>query len=175
MTQLLKIYIDLCLFQAKPQDLPFSRGLVVVTGVLAAVTVALSDLSHDAVGTRVAFAAVQVGLFGLVMWAVMRLKGYAERWPQTISAMFGTAALLQLVLWPISRWLNRVHESPDQAAVPALLFYAVGIWVFAIMVSVLRHAVEISLGMSLVICLLAQGVVIALVFFMFGIGAPVSG
>ncbi len=172
MKQLLKLYIDLCLFQAKPQDLPYSQGLVLVTGTLAVFTYTLTDTLNERFGMTLLVSLVQVLLFGFIIWLVLRLRKRAERWMQTIAALYGTGSLLQLIGWPISSWFERVKESPEAASTPLLLVVVLGFWFLAIMTSVLRHAMEVSLGFGLMVSIACQAITVIALVWLFGLGHP---
>ena len=163
----LKPLLDICLFQAKPQDLPASNTLVGIAAVAAIVTNVLTHRSHGYTSQVIAMSAAQVVVFGLAIWVVLRLKLKAERFPQTVTAIFGASALLQLVAWPIVGWLYRVKESPD-ASMPMMLLFALSIWVLAVAVYVMKQALELGTGASFLITLACQVFTLLVVFILFG-------
>lgn len=168
MSRSLRLFVDLCLFRAKPQDLPGSQTLVLITAVLAMLTYALTDQVHDQIGTIVTVATVQVIVFGVVIWIALKIRRMPERWNQTISALYGTGSLLQLVGWPVSSWFEQVRSTPEQATMPVLLVFALGVWFLAIMANVTRHAMEVSIGKGLVISFVCQAVTVVTLIILFG-------
>jgi hypothetical protein len=163
----LKLLLDLCLFQAKPQDLP-SNGTLVVTATVAAI--ATNILTHRADGQIpmvVAMSTAQVVVFGFAIWMVLRWKSRVERFRQTVTAIFGTSALLQLVAWPVVGWLHQVQESAD-ASMPMTLLFALSIWVLAIAVYVMKNALELGTGVSFLITIGCQVFTLIVVFIVFG-------
>lgn len=223
----IKILVDLCLFQAKPQDLPYSPGLMVFAAVMlctaifvsyptreqaslviilvAIVHVAaygfaiwgalwyrmrpanarylailaqaigvigiISALSGSESGMRLGMALVLAAGFLLILSIIFKNLGPLEhataRFVQTVTAIFGTAAVLQFVTWPFVNWLTNVEESPS-AQFPMLAILALGIWTFAIAVGINRTALEVSVGQSILITLGAQIFTASIVFLLFG-------
>ncbi len=143
MIALLKLFVDICLFQAKPQDLPASRALAGITGLIAIIT-SLRSLEQAAFALTTA--TMQVLLMGLIVHVALRFRGYPERWNQTISALYGATALINLVAMPIVGWMERVKESPEAVIWPALLGLGMTVWFVAIMAHVLRHALDLTVG-----------------------------
>jgi len=164
---LIKIFIDLCVFQAKPQDLPLSHALVLITG---ATTIITYVIAHQASGQGkgiVAFAIAQVVVFAFTIWVVLKIKKLPERFPQTISAIFGVSSLIQLVAWPVLSWLSKASGTPG-AELPVLMIMGLSVWVLAVSVYVMKHALEVSLGQSLLITLGCQMLTLFLLFTLFG-------
>ncbi len=164
---ILKLFLDLCLFQAKPQDLPSSYNLVAATTLAAVATNILTQHAHGQGSQVIAVSVAQVVIFGFAIWLVLRLKQKSERFPQTVSAILGASALLQLAAWPIVGWLFRVKDTPD-AGIPMLLLFALSIWVLAVAVHVIKQALELGTVASLLITLGCQGFTLVLVFVLFG-------
>lgn len=163
----LKLLLDLCLFQAKPQDLPASSTLVVATTVAAIVTNILTHRADGQIPMVIAMSTAQVVVFGFAIWMVLRWKQKVERFRQTVTAIFGTSALLQLVAWPVVGWLHQVKESPD-ASMPMTLLFALSIWVLAIAVYVMKQALELGTGVSFLITVGCQVFTLIVVFMVFG-------
>lgn len=223
----LKILVDLCLFQAKPQDFPYSQAwmllaaIVLVAGIYAsyplqdqtALVIALISIVQVAAygfailaalwyrmrpdrARTLAFAGQGAGLIGvvaafsnigngsqvaimailaaivLVTLAVIfksckQLPHALSRFVQTASAVFGTAALLQLVNWPFVNWLVKVQHTPAED-VPRLVIIGLGIWTFAVAVNINRHAMEVTVGQSILITLGIQVFAASAVYILFG-------
>ncbi len=163
----LKLLLDLCLFQAKPQDLPANSTLVAATTIAAIVTNILTHRAEGQIPLVVAMSTAQVVVFGFAIWIVLRWKSRVERFRQTITAIFGTSALLQLVAWPVVGWLYQVQESPD-ASMPMTLLFALSIWVLAIAVYVMKHALDFGAGVSFLITVACQVFTLIVVFMAFG-------
>ncbi len=164
---ILKILVDICLFQAKPQDLPASQSLVLATGAGTVITNLLVHRAQGEILQVLVNSVAQVVVFGLCVWMVLRLKLRVERFPQTISAIYGSSALLQLVAWPMAASLPRTDNVPE-LSLPILLILGVGIWVLAISVHVLREALEVSVGAGILYTLGCQVFTGMLVFAVLG-------
>lgn len=222
----LKLLVDLCLFQAKPQDFPYSQGwmgfsalmlctalfvsypireqvslvvvLIVIVHVVAygfAIWAALwyrmrpenaghlaflgqaagligiiLALSGSASGTRLGMSMVLAAAFLLILAVIFKNLGQlnhaTSRFVQTITAIFGTAAVLQFITWPFIDWLGKVQNTPD-AQLPVLAIVALGVWTFAVAVGINRHALEVSVGQSILITLGAQMFTASIVFILF--------
>ncbi len=168
---LIKIFVDLCLFQAKPQDLPASWALVAIT---AATTIVTYIIAHQASGQDrdiVGFAVAQVAVFAGTVWMVLKIKKVPERFPQTMSAIFGVSSLIQLAAWPILGWMSKASGTPDEQ-LPNLMIMGLGIWVLAVSVYVIKHALEVGVGQSFLITLGCQMLTLFLVFALVGVPAP---
>jgi hypothetical protein len=98
--QFLRICLDIVLWRRGPQDLPASTLLLAIA---AAVYVAVSAVQLALLGETAAtwffFIVVDPLLLAGWVWLVLRLYGHRERYLQTASAVFGTGALLGLVLY----------------------------------------------------------------------------
>lgn len=163
---LLKQLLDICRFRAGPEDLPASRALVLVTAVASVISNTLIDNFHRAMSAVLAMSIAQVALFGGVIWLVLMLRGFPERWDQTISALYGTGALLQLAGWAVVSAAMLLTGAEPGQVLPAMLLTGLGIWFLAIMTWVLRRAMEISTGIALLASIGCQ-LLIGLVLFQF--------
>lgn len=224
----LKILVDLCLFQAKPQDLPYSPGLMMLSAALLCTAIFVSyPVPEQTSLVVVLIAIVHVLAYGIAIWGVLwhrlnpanarylgfagqvigligiiaalssgagagmrlgmslvlaagfllilsvvfrnlkELPGATARFVQTMSAIFGTAAVLQFVTWPFVNWLIKVQDTPN-AQIPLLAILALGVWTFAVAVGINRHALDVTTGQSILITLGAQIFTASIVFILFG-------
>ena len=121
----------------RPQDLPASRAVVAALALVSVLTGYLVDRAHDDETLRLFFALTQTLLLGAWVWLALYVRGYPDRWYQTMSALYGSALFLNLVTWPLFSWLEAT-----QSGTPLPLFFALvmTLWFLAIMTLVLRHA-----------------------------------
>lgn len=178
MLTLIKPFIDICLFRGKPQDLPGSAALVWATAVVGVLTKTLVDSSQGSLPTIFSISVTHVIVFGATVWIALRLLGFSERWNQTMSAIYGTDALVRLIGWPVLHWFYSIKDAanlnletqtrlPPEIATPMLLLAALAIWTIAIMTSILRHATQKPTGTSLMITLACQFASAGFVYWIF--------
>lgn len=178
MTRLIKSFVDICLFRGKPQDLPGNTSLVLITALIGVLTKTMLDGSKEPFSAIFPVAGTHVIVFGAVVWVTLRIGGFAERWNQTISALYGTDSLVRLIGWPILSWFYGVKESadvtidaqsglPPELMAPLMLLGVFAFWTIAIMTFVLRHALEKTVGVSLMITLACQLASTVIVYWLF--------
>lgn len=166
----LKTLVDLCLFQAKPQDFPYSQGWMLLVALVLCTGIFVSNPDQEQSQTSLVvalIAIVHVTAYGFAVWIALRLRSKPERFVQTLTTILGTAALLQLVNWPFVNWLVKAQDTPD-AQLPLLIIFGLGVWTFAVAVNINRHAMEVTIGQSILITLGIQIFAASVVFILFG-------
>ncbi len=167
MRTLLRLFWEVCLLRKRPQDMPWSRELLLLL-VLAGTTLDvlrfwLADMGLD-FGAVVLFALLAL-LFNLAfIGGLLWLLGYRARIVQTLIAWFGAMlliGLLDLSLVLLLVWL------PELKVGLTMLFQLLVIWSLLVTMHVLRHALSINpvlagvltLGFFLLSVLLYNGLV----------------
>jgi len=133
--------LDMMRLRSGPQDLPASRGLllVLVALYLAQGFVAGSVIDEPDAGPRTALAvAVQFAAIG----ALLRVRGFVERTPQTLSALAGTGFLFGLLSVAVLSRIDPGAPQPDLA----LLYLGLFAWSLLVDGHIYRHALSIKLG-----------------------------
>lgn len=152
---LLKQFLDLCLFQTKPQDLPATKNVTLAAALAAILANTLTHQTLMPVGQAFQSALLQISTFAATILVALRFRNLSERAPQSLTAILGSGALLQLAAWPVSSWLVRARDTSG-AELPLLFLAALSIWMFAIVVFVLRHALELRTPAAILVALLCQ-------------------
>ena len=157
MLHLLQVFMNICLFQAKPQDLPVSRFLFFGSLIVTVVT-GLPSLLFATGTLKLALVAVlmDVTLVLVLLRGGLYFLQLEPRFLQTATALFGTGAIFNLVAIPIHQALAGVEAGGGQAAAGALLFLMLLGWSLAVNGHILRHTFSIRL---------AGGIAIATVYF----------
>lgn len=169
----LRLLLDLCLLRGRVQDLPASMGLV---GLTAAASVAISMLALPDRGAdleRLLFVATQVALLGGGVWLALRLRGFAARWMQTISALYAANAVFSLLKLPLlPALLEMMRQGPGgELTWQVYVALVVEVAFLAVTTRVLREALETGIVRALV-----AGVAIVFAVEMIGLVlAPLFG
>ena len=169
MTAILKYFIELCLLRKGPQDAPASPVLLISTGTLLILTAILSDQLHGDLLGKLSFALAQVALLSAVVWVVLSIRKVSERTVQTLTALYGSGTVIQLLIWPFRAQIVGI-EDPQQAQVAMLPLMAIvgfAIWSFIIMIHIYRNALDITRGKAIMISILTQIIVGMAMFSMF--------
>lgn len=139
--------------RARPQDLPATDTVLMGT-VLAAVGAGLLAIRR-LYPTDMALARIGVDLalqLGFVV-AALRVTGRPERFRQTFSALCGTGALLVLLTWPLIDILMDQGPEDQLFGVALITLFAVYGWSVVVVGHILRHALELGFGKSVLLAL----------------------
>lgn len=139
MLKLLKIFANLCLLRANPQDLPVAPLLTAATLVaytLAGLGLSLSDLGF---ARALLWAVLDTLVVVLLTHGALLLRHFPERLHQTLTALLGSGALLGLAAWPFIGIQNSVLQ------------FALLLWNLAVVAHILRHALSVPLGLGIII------------------------
>jgi len=169
MPPLISYFLQLTLLRASPADAPSSPKILygciavyVISSLMASMN--LFPMSHLIV-TETCKALV----FFMVLRVALRIAGKDQRLVQTATAYYGSAALLQVISLPLMSTvisqirLIREQIDPEATAqqidfsgvspVLALATMVLVIWTIAVLVHILRHAMDISTGKAVFLSL----------------------
>lgn len=164
MVSVLRGFWPLCQLQAGPQDLPASPALLrhamllcLVSGVLVfSITLPILDALLRA-ATAIAMS--------LLLWsALLQLARREQRRLQTLTAVFGCAALLNFALWPLLLLATALGEKPGLLPLLAL---ALALWSLVVNGHILRHALDWPLPRALAVAVLLFALRYSLFHFIF--------
>lgn len=149
MRALFDLFLDICLFRKGPQDVPASAALLKV----CALAYALSGFVVLRLSTPTSIAIPQVlldlALLAGLLYLVLSLRRYPQRFGQTLSALTGVGVLMALLALPLMVWI--VQQGPDgDTVLPSMLLLGLMGWSIAIMAHILRHALNIPLWIGTV-------------------------
>ena len=163
MTTLVSRLIGILVLRQGPQDLPAGPSVMLATlaGYMLVAAVSLTTGTPPASPTTVLLLAT--GLPMLLTWVVLRLRSRVSRWEQTLSALYGTSALLSLLSLPLN-----LQAGAEPAPPIMLISLVIFLWSFAVDAHIWRHALNISF---------AAGLAVAMILFVafFGIISSVAG
>lgn len=150
----LKIFVDICLLRAAPQDLPVSRPAMLVALVAYAAAGVLGVLDVFAFESAVLAAVVDTLLLVAVTHLVLQWRQLENRLTQTLTALAGCGALLSLLAWGAAGLVREVFQ-------PEWVWAGLLVWYTLVFGHILRHALSIPL---------AAGVAASLLYLMLSMG-----
>ena len=172
---ILKTLIDICLLRGRPQDLPASTFLLWMFVAASLLTDYLGAVSSYGPETPRSFLVVaQTVFFAGVIWATLKLRGFPERWLQTMMALFASNTIFGLVMLPVlPEVVEMLRQGPNAVIGWQAYFAFIGsIWYLMIMTHVMRHAIELSIflsGMISIGCLITVRVMEVMLMSLFAI------
>ena len=151
MLALIRTFLLIALRRLGPEDLPDSSllfGLAATAYAAAQVIVALP--LYGAGSALLRAVVLDVLLLYACVWGLLRFTGKPLRFRQTLTALFGTGALLTLLLVPLNSWFT-VASTPDQPAVlPTAGILLILIWSLVVNGHIVARALSTSFGIGLV-------------------------
>lgn len=142
MRALLGLFLDIGFLAGRPQDLPASRTLPLVTAFLAFLTNYAVDTGFAQNGQRLGFALAQTSLLGAWVGLLLAFRRLWLRYGQTMTAVYGSNVLINLITWPLSfgRGFGALGSE--------ILAIVLAVWFAAIITKILWHALELPLVLS---------------------------
>lgn len=153
MADLFSRLVGIILLRLGPQDLPAGNAPLALAVAAYVVVTGISLNLGDARENTALIVVLAVILPLFLVRIVLALRGRPARWPQTVTALFGTSALLSALALPLSV----LTASGEPGAATVLASLALFIWSFAVDAHIWRHALEVGFvaGLAVAVVLFA--------------------
>lgn len=147
-TQLLKEYMDICLFRKRPQDLPAARELFWLT--IFMYTVMSSILSYPSQSLWVALitGCVESIMLMLITYLFLYLRSVPERWLQTSTALAGAGLIFSLLALPLFYLRVFILSGASAQSFVVMLILCLVFWNISVMSYIFRNALSSSYFMA---------------------------
>jgi hypothetical protein len=129
-----------------PQDLPASRGLMLLLALAYILQgpIAGAVLNEPDAAPRTLLA---IALQFVVILSLLKLKNFAQRAQQTISALSATGVLFSLISILVLSQMGVDEARPDMA----LLYLALFVWSLLVDAHIYRHALSIKMSAGVLV------------------------
>ncbi|OGI37069.1 MAG: hypothetical protein A2V91_05700 [Candidatus Muproteobacteria bacterium RBG_16_64_10] len=138
-----RIFLDLCLLRANPQDLPVSNRLLAAALAAHLLANVLSGLDSASPENALLAGAMDTLLLVALTHTGLMLRGVGARTRQTLTALAACGALLTFAAWGAVTLAETVTAHAWVAWLPFLF------WFLAVYGHILRNALNVSLGVAL--------------------------
>jgi len=141
MLPILKLFVNICLLRANPEDIPASPFLLALT-LLAYFLLSLGIALHGSSPVQ-AFSTVVVGLIMMIGFAQAGLwiRSFLNRSIQTITALAGTGIIFDSISWPLV--MLAANYPADEVMFPRYLLLIFLFWNITVIGHILRNALSI--------------------------------
>jgi hypothetical protein len=164
-------FLDICFLKAGPQDLPNSTWLMKFSLVVYFALAVISQLLEYSLSMSLVAAIAELILMMLIVAILLQLRGYSERFNQTVTAMAGTGTIISLIALPLVNLASGI--SPDQMTftdnVIMVLIMTVLLWSLMVTAHIFRNALEIKVGLAVALT------VVYTIALMLVVGTAMSG
>jgi hypothetical protein len=162
-----KSFFSICCFRSRPQDLPASRDLLVLTLLAYAFSSFLLSLATQAVELAALSGLLDAVLLASITHIVLTLWRLPERWLQTTTALVGTGIIFSLLALPFSWLLANSTDSDPLALLLFLFVISLLLWNIAVMAHIIRHALSSSFALAVLVALFYVWVITAVITSLF--------
>jgi len=157
MNDLTRFFWQLCLLRRTPSDLPRSIWLLKGVLILNLLLNTLLGLPVFGLSASVLAALLEMLLSAGLLFAALQVRGVAQRWLQSYSALLGAGVVLGGIALAYRNLLGLAGV--EETALPDLMLF---VWSIVVMAHVLRHALDIRMAAAVLI-------VLAYTMFLFGL------
>ncbi len=159
MFALIQPFINVLLFRAGPQDMQASTSMLKFTLVACFLTDIIGASSTLGLSTSVVLSAGQIALLGLFVFLLLKINKKEERWLQTLVALFGALAIINLATYPFLRNLNLFSDGKLVLTGSLMIVAALQLWFFIVMARILKDALEVRMARAVLLTFLIINIV----------------
>ena len=161
---LIRLFIDICLLRAAPQDVPVAPVLLWLTLGTYLVTGLLALGPGEGLVRAGSMVAVDTVTLLVLLAASLRLRGHPARFGQAATALLGTGTLFGVLLLPVLM-LGGTGETTANLAFP--LWLGLFLWGLVVTAHILRHALDLPIAGGMLVAVLYFAVSMTLIEALF--------
>ncbi len=151
MPQILRLFLDIALLRAAPQDIPYSPALLRFALAAYAMTGLLIALPSNALPAALGQMAVDLLLVLGFVQLLLTARNRKARFVQTATALAGAGIVLNVAALPLLLAAGDLPQGIPAAPLPGLALLALVVWTIVVFAHVARHAAELPMPVAVVI------------------------
>ena len=147
MRALFDLFFDICLLRRGPQDVPSAPALLLLCVLIylgAGYLALLAGVGAAEPGRSLLLALLDLLLLSSMTYSILRALNHSARFTQTLTALTGCGALLQLIALPLGIWFDHANDSGNIAEIPLIFSLALLAWSVVVTAHILRHAFSVA-------------------------------
>ena len=159
MFALIQPFINVLLFRAGPQDMQASMGMLKFTLIACFLSDVIGASSTLGLSTSMVLSAGQIALLGLFVFLLLKINKKDDRWLQTLIAIFGALAIINLATYPFLRNLNLFSDGKLVLTAGLMIVAALQLWFFIVLARILKDALEVRMARAVLLTFLIINIV----------------
>jgi hypothetical protein len=155
MLALLQAFFEILICRRGPEDLPDSPFLLemMIIAYMLAQTLVVIILYGRWSEVELLAILVDTAVLALFFWLLLKFTQRAGRYRRTLTALFGTGALLALPQAPLVFFSEAASTAGQSAVGPALCLLAVLFWSIVVQAHIASRALSSNIGVGLAVAL----------------------
>lgn len=143
-------FFRICTFRNKPQDLPQSQELLLLSLLAYVIINFLLTLNVANAGLAISSSLLETALVCIITVVLLRLNRHPERLLKTLMAIAGTGCVIGIIALPLFYLVFVIQPGGFMQSIVLLLYLSLLVWNIVIMGNILRYALETTLGIGIV-------------------------
>jgi len=139
---LARIFVDISLHRRGPEHVPSSQFFFVLVLVVSSCISIAALLFVQSFTRSLVVTVITTVIDFAFFWVVLKSFSRERRFVQTMTALLGTSAFLNLLVMPLQYWGKAVGGVESDTALPWLLLFMISIWWIDVGGFVLARAVD---------------------------------
>ena len=141
--QLIKVFWDICILKAAPQDLPASTFLLALALAAYFATGVLVASFQWSISQAIFAALLDTVLLSVLSGAVLWARQLSARYLQSLTALTGSGAVMAVAAVPLVMWQSLVGVADSGVpTLPSWLLLIWTVWNVVVVGHILRHALS---------------------------------
>ncbi len=148
---LLRLFLNLCLIKKGPQDIPKNTALLKGTFLCYLLSGSVLLSVDNSMIDAVLQAFIDAILLGVFMYGLLSFFSVLGRFNQSMTAMYGSGALITMVSAPIMFGFQSIAHNGQKLGVFGFVLAWLVVWNFVVMANIIRETIQKSLITSILL------------------------
>lgn len=158
-------FLQICLLQKAPQDIPASSALLITTLLLNLLLTILIAVIDPAENQVLVVAVTECLCLMLFVYTILALRSKVGRWIQTVTALAGTGVLISLIFMPLLIFIPEGGNFEDVPEVVKWIVRFLLLWNLVVVAHIFQHALSTLFILGVAVAIAYFAISITVIFY----------
>lgn len=149
--------------------MPSSTAVLKFTLVACFLTDIIGASSTLGLSASILLSGGQIALLAVFVFLLLKINKKESRWLQTLIALFGSLAIINLATYPFIRNLNLFSDGNLVLSSGIMIVAALQLWFFVVMARILKDALEVRMARAVLLTFLIINIVPMILSMIIGV------